>query len=80
MNTNNIHEVSARMLEIEQINMAYNKATNFGKNPNGQEKKISALLDEWDDLKIVRRNLKEPVDGRVQVEVDENGRPLFPEW
>ena len=58
MNTNNIHEVSARMLTIERINMDYNKATNFGQFPNGQEAEIEALLAEWDTLKALRHKLK----------------------
>lgn len=57
--TEQLCAVSARMLEIERINMAYNKATDFGNNPNGQEAKIKSLLDEWDHLKIRRQRLKD---------------------
>jgi hypothetical protein len=68
------------MLEIERINMAYNKDTNFGQNPNGRESEIKTLVSELDTLRNLRRKLKEPIDPRVQVEVDDNGRPLFPEY
>lgn len=77
---NELQRTSARMLEIERKNMDYNKSTNFGQNPNGQEEELKRLLAEWDTLKILRQKLKEPEDGRIQVEADENGRPLFPEW
>jgi len=56
---NQLQIVSAKMLEIERINMDYNKATNFGQNPNGQEDYIFHLLGEWDHLKIRRQRLKE---------------------
>ena len=56
---NQLQEVSAQMLEIERINMAYNEATNFGLNPNGQEAYIKHLLCEWDHLKHRRQRLKE---------------------
>lgn len=49
---------TARMLEIERINMAYNEATNFGRRPNGKEAEIAALLQEWDELKALRSDLK----------------------
>lgn len=54
-----LQKTSARMLEIEQINMAYNKATNFGLEPNGQEAHIEELLTEWDGLKMLRQELKD---------------------
>jgi hypothetical protein len=55
---NDLQQVTARMLEIERANMAYNKATNFGQFPNGQEAEIEAMLAEWDGLKIRRLQLK----------------------
>lgn len=53
-----LHNVTARMLEIERENMAYNKATNFGQFPNGQEAHIEAILAEWDILHARRNELK----------------------
>jgi hypothetical protein len=55
---NLLQQNTARMLEIERINMAYNQATNFGQNPNGKEDEIEALLKEWDNLKAARNELK----------------------
>jgi hypothetical protein len=55
---NDLQKVTARMLQIERINMAYNEKTDFGNNPNGQEAEIKFLLDEWDKLKIERKKLK----------------------
>ena len=55
---NALQKNTARMLEIERINMAYNEATNFGQNPNGQEPEIEDLLKEWDHLKVRRLDLK----------------------
>jgi hypothetical protein len=57
---NQLQEVTKRMLEIEIINMLYNKDTNFGTNPNGKEREIELLLKEWDELKIRRNQLKQP--------------------
>jgi hypothetical protein len=56
---NTLHEITQRMLNIEKVNMQYNKQTNFGQNPNGQEKEIEKLLGEWDALKIKRNILKQ---------------------
>lgn len=56
---NQLQQVTAEMLRIEKINMGYNRATNFGQNPNGQEDYIAHLLVEWDRLKIRRQRLKE---------------------
>jgi hypothetical protein len=47
-----------RMTEIEKINMQYNKSTNFGNNPNGQENEIIKLLEEWDNLNSLRIKAK----------------------
>lgn len=57
---NDLQLVAKRMLEIERTNMAYNQATNFGENPNGQEEEIKMILDEWDGLKFLRLELKQP--------------------
>jgi len=53
-----LKKITARMIEIEKINMQYSKETSFGNNPNGQEKEIEKLLGEWDALKIKRNLLK----------------------
>ncbi len=53
-----LQNITKRMLEIENINMAYNKETNFGTTPNGEEDKIKNLLEEWDELKKERQILK----------------------
>ncbi len=53
-----LKEVTSRMLAIEVANMEYNKATKFGKNPNGQEDEIESMLTEWDALKAKRNKLK----------------------
>lgn len=53
-----LQEITERMLQIEQTNISYNKATYFGRFPNGQEEYISLLLEEWDDLKALRNKLK----------------------
>lgn len=55
---NKLQQTTARMLEIERINMAYNKTTNFGQHPNGQEQEIALILEEWDGLKLLRIELK----------------------
>lgn len=55
---NQLQETTARMLEIERINMVYNQTTTFGQLPNGQEDEIEALLAEWDTLKVRRLQLK----------------------
>lgn len=55
-----LNETTQRMLHIEKVNMQYNKETDFGKNPNGQENEIEKLLAEWDSLKIKRNILKQP--------------------
>jgi hypothetical protein len=57
---NQLQQVTARMLEIERKNMAYNEATTFGQFPNGQETYIEAILAEWDQLKAIRHQLKQP--------------------
>lgn len=57
--TDALRGINARMLEIERENMDYNKATDFGQNPNGQEARIVHILKEWDHLKIRRQRLKE---------------------
>lgn len=62
MNQPAITTVTNRMLEIERQNMAYNEATNFGMFPNGQEAEIELILEEWDNLKILRLQLKQPRD------------------
>lgn len=54
-----LNETTQRMLHIEKVNMLYNKETNFGENPNGQEKEIEKLLSEWDSLKFQRNILKQ---------------------
>ena len=54
-----LRETTKRMLQIETQNMAYNKATNNGINPNGQESEIELLLSEWDKLKVQRQDLKD---------------------
>jgi hypothetical protein len=55
-----LQQTTARMLEIERKNMEYNKATNFGQFPNGQEAEIELILEEWDKLKVLRIQLKQP--------------------
>ncbi len=55
---NELQQITKRMLEIEYTNMRYNKATDFGNNPNGQEEQIKAILKEWDELKVKRNQLK----------------------
>lgn len=55
-----LQQTTARMLEIEHKNMEYNKATNFGQFPNGQENEIELILEEWDNLKVLRIQLKQP--------------------
>jgi hypothetical protein len=54
-----LQQITQRMLHIEDVNMQYNKETNFGQNPNGQEKEIEKLLSEWDSLKIQRNAAKD---------------------
>lgn len=54
-----LQEITQRMLHIEKVNMQYNKETNFGQKPNGQEKEIEKLLSEWDSLKVQRNILKQ---------------------
>lgn len=58
MNQSGLKTVTDRMLEIENVNMAYNKATNFGMFPNGQESEIELILEEWDNLKVLRIQFK----------------------
>jgi hypothetical protein len=55
---NELQKVTAEMLSIEKANMAYNEATNFGKNPNGKEAEIEQSLVRWDELKAKRNQLK----------------------
>ncbi len=55
---NRLESITKQMIEIETINAAYNKATNNGQNPNGEEAKIENLLNVWDKLKMRRDNLK----------------------
>jgi hypothetical protein len=55
---NQLQSVSAEMLRIERINMAYNEATDFGNKPNGQEAEIDKLLAQWDRLHLLRNELK----------------------
>jgi len=55
---NTLQEITQRMLHIEKVNMQYNKETNFGEKPSGQESEIEKLLAEWDSLKIQRNILK----------------------
>lgn len=55
---NKIQQVTAEMLQIERANIEYNKATNFGKVPNGQEQQIKKMLTRWDKLKLLRTKLK----------------------
>ena len=55
---NELQKTTARMMEIETESMAYNEATNFGKNPNGKEAHIANILSEWDELKNKRNQLK----------------------
>jgi hypothetical protein len=60
MNQSALKTVTDRMLEIERTNIAYNQATNFGMFPNGQEAEIELILEEWDNLKVLRIQLKQP--------------------
>lgn len=53
-----LDKVTKEMHEIEVINAVYNKATNFGQFPNGQEAYIEHQLKVWDNLKCRRERVK----------------------
>lgn len=54
-----LQQIEDQMHCIEGINMRYNKVTNFGQFPNGQESYIEHMLVEWDHLKCRREKLKQ---------------------
>lgn len=53
-----LNEITEKMLDLENTIAVYNRASQYGSVPNGQEAFIEHLHNEWDHLKCRRDKVK----------------------